>query len=52
MLDLLKNYSLTDIAIFIVMLAFTIKSVVDFYDWAKNRITRATSKQQSIEELH
>ena len=52
MLDLLKNYSLTDIAIFIVMLAFAIKGIVDFYDWAKNRITRATSKQQSIEELH
>ena len=51
MLDLLKNYSLTDIAIFIVMLAFAIKSVVDFYDWAKNRITRATSKQQSVEEI-
>ena len=52
MLDLLKNYSLTDIAIFIVMLAFAIKSVVDFYDWAKNRITKTTSKQQSTEELH
>ena len=45
MLDLLKSYSLTDIAIFIVMLAFTIKNVVDFYDWAKNRITKTTSKQ-------
>lgn len=32
MLDLLKSYSLTDIAIFIVMLAFAIKGVVDFYD--------------------
>ena len=52
MLDLLKNYSLTDIAIFIVMLAFAIKGVVDFYDWAKNRITKTTSKQQSVEELH
>ena len=52
MLDLLKNYSLTDIAIFVVMLAFAIKGVVDFYDWAKNRITKTTSKQQSVEELH
>ena len=52
MLDLLENYSLTDIAIFIVMLAFAIKGVVDFYDWAKNRITKTTNKQQLIEELH
>ena len=52
MLDLLKNYSLTDITIFVVMLAFAIKGVVDFYDWAKNRITKTTSKQQLVEELH
>lgn len=52
MLDLLKSYSLTDITIFIVMLAFAVKGVVDFYDWAKNRITKTTSKQQSVEELH
>ena len=52
MLDLLKNYSLTDIAIFVIMLAFAIKGIVDFYDWAKNRITKTTSKQQSVEELH
>lgn len=32
MLDLLKNYSLTNIAIFIVILAFTIKGIVDFYN--------------------
>ena len=30
MLDLLKSYSLTDITIFIVMLAFAIKGIVDF----------------------
>ena len=52
MLDLLKNYSLPDIAIFFIMLAFAIKGIVDFYDWAKNRITKTTSKQQSVEELH
>ena len=32
MLDLLKNYSLIDIAIFIVILAFAIKGVVGFYN--------------------
>ena len=52
MLDLLKNYSLTDIAIFVVMLAFAIKGIVDFYDWAKSRIRKTTNKEQSVEELH
>ena len=42
MLDFLKNYLLTNIAIFIVMLAFAIKGVIDFYDWAKKRITKIT----------
>lgn len=32
MLELLNNYSLTDIIIFIVMLAFSLKGVIDFYD--------------------
>ena len=40
MLDLLKNYSLSDIAIFVVMLALAIKGLIDFYDWAKNRIRK------------
>lgn len=32
MLDLLNNYSLTEIITFIVILAFSIKGVIDFYD--------------------
>ena len=52
MLDLLKNYSLTDIIIFIIMLAFAIKGIVDFYDWAKNRLTKTTDKKYSEEEMH
>ena len=51
MLDLLKNYSLTDIVIFIVMLAFAIKGVVDFYDWAKKRIKEPINKEQSEREI-
>jgi len=37
MLDLLKNYSLSEIVIFVVVLALAVKGVIDFYDWAKNR---------------
>lgn len=32
MLDLFKNYSLTDIVIFVITFSFAIKGVVDFYD--------------------
>ena len=52
MLDLLKNYSLRDIIIFIFMLALAIKWLVDFYDWAKIRIKKLTNEEQSAEELH
>lgn len=51
MLDLLKNYSLTDIAIFIVMLSFAIKGAVDFYDWAKNRLNKTTDKKYTDKEM-
>ena len=52
MLDLLKSYSLTDIAIFVVMLAFAIKGIVDFYDWAKKRIKEPIDKTYSEKEVH
>ena len=45
MLDLFKNYSLTEIAIFITMLAFAIKGIIDFYDWAKDRIKKPIDKE-------
>lgn len=51
MLDLLKNYSLTDIAIFIIMLAFAIKGIIDFYDWAKNRLNKTTDKKYTDKEM-
>lgn len=51
MLDLLKNYSLTDIAIFVVMLAFAIKGVVDFYDWAKNAASGYILRNREIKKF-
>ena len=50
MLDLLKNYSLTEIIVFVIMLAFAIKGIVDFYDWAKNRLKKTTDKKYNEEE--
>ena len=32
MLELLNNYSLSEIIIFIIMLAFSLKGVINFYD--------------------
>lgn len=50
MLDLLKNYSLTDIIIFIVILAFAIKEIINFYDWAKKRIKEPVDKKYTERE--
>lgn len=52
MLDLLNNYSLTQITIFIVTLAFAIKGIVDFYDWAKKRVKEPIDKTYSEKEIH
>ena len=52
MLSLLNNYSLTEITIFIVTLAFAIKGIVDFYDWAKKRIKEPIDKTYSEKEVH
>ena len=51
MLELLNNYSLTEIIIFIIMLALSLKSIIDFYDWAKNRIKQPIDKKQSEYEI-
>ena len=51
MLDLLNSYSLSEIIIFIIMLAFAIKGVVDFYDWAKQRIKDPVDKIYNQKEM-
>ena len=51
MLDLLNNYSLTEIITFVVVLAFSIKGVIDFYDWAKKRIQAPVNKIYTEKEM-
>ena len=46
MAQLLQNYSLEQIIIFVVMLACSIKATIDFYDWAKARLDKTYSKKQ------
>ena len=45
MLDLLSQYSLQNIVIFSISLAFAIKGCIDFYDWAKSRIRQPIDKE-------
>lgn len=51
MTELLNNYSLTEILMFIIMLAFAIKGVIDFYDWAKKRIKEPVDKVYTEKEM-
>lgn len=57
---LLAAYSITEILVFIVVLALAIKGVITFYDWAVERLKRVfdkeykatTDKQQLENRLH
>ena len=43
--DLLTNYSLEQIIMFVVILALALKGLIDFYDWAKKRFNTITTKE-------
>lgn len=45
MLQLLQQYSLSDILIFIVILALAVKSVITFFDWVKERFQKIFNKE-------
>ena len=47
MLVLLQNYSIEDIAIFIVILALATKSIITFFDWAKERVQKVFNRQHN-----
>lgn len=50
MLELLNDYSVSEILIFIVILAIAVKETVSFYDWAKGRIKQSYDKNNEQEE--
>ena len=52
MLNLLKNYSLTEIIVFITMLALAVKGIIDFYDWAKKRIKEPIDNSYSKKQIN
>ena len=49
MLELINNYSLHDILVFLVIFALAIKSIISFWDWAIERIRKIFHKENSIE---
>lgn len=48
--ELLKSYSVSDIILFIIILALAIKSVIDFFDWAHNRLKQKFDKENINQE--
>lgn len=46
MQQLLQNYSITEILLFIVILAVAIKGVISFIDWARQRIHKAVKEKE------
>lgn len=50
MIELLAAYSISEILIFVVMLALAIKGFVTFLDWAKDRLRQVFSKEIAEEE--
>lgn len=46
MLTLLQKYSVSEILIFIILLALAIKGVITFIDWVNERIKKAFHKEQ------
>lgn len=47
MINLLQRYSISEILIFIVLLALAIKGVITFIDWVHEKIKKAFNKQQN-----
>ena len=47
MLDLLQQYSLEQIIMFIILLALAFKGLVDFYDWGKRRFSTIIDKEHT-----
>ena len=51
MIQLLSNYSVGEILIFIIAIALAIKEFVQFKDWAKTRTTQAVKQAQQPKQI-
>lgn len=52
MKDLLASYSLPEIVVFVVMLAFACKELVSIVDWFRERIKKVYDKDHQVQEEH
>lgn len=50
MTDLFNNYSVSEIVVFIVVLAFAVKELVTFFDWSKDRLRKVYDKDYKSAE--
>lgn len=50
MLDLLSNYTVSEIIIFLVLLALAVKGVVSYGDWGMNRLRKIFNKETEREK--
>lgn len=51
MIDLLSQYEIKDIIIFLVMIALALQGATSFFDWAKERLLKIFKKEQQVEDL-
>lgn len=51
MVEILSKYSLAQIIIFVILLAFALKSFGGFIDWAKDRIQKIAKKENRYDDL-
>lgn len=51
MVELITNYSWSEIILFVIAFAAAIKGVVTFWDWGKDRLRKVYDKEDKIEEI-
>lgn len=52
MKELLEHYSISDIILFVVLIAVSIKGIVDFIDWAHKRLKEKYDRENSSKTIH
>ena len=50
LIELLSNYSVSEVITFIVIIALAIKGVIEFYEWAKKKMQTASNDRHEEEE--
>lgn len=51
MLELLSHYSISDILVFLIMVALATKGLVNFCDWGRERVTKWVHRDQRVGDL-